>query len=244
VTGARPPIRVWLEPAYDFGRFGAWMLDLPGCFVWRDDRSATLAAVPARVEQFGGWLASHGEPVARSGGAVEVVEEVAAVPRADLDTELNATFAADRQPVGGDALDRAIRWLEFARADLLAEVEDMPPGPATSGVAERSPNRNLERPAVAVVRHLAFAEIWMAGRMDPTSRYAGPGLEAELTDYLEATHAWAVERIRGLAAASPSDEVIDRRGESWTLPKVLRRLIYHSIDHLDEIRQGRALARA
>jgi hypothetical protein len=55
------PLRVGLEPEYDFGWFGVWVLDLPGCFVWRDDRSAALAAVPARVKQFGAWLASHGE---------------------------------------------------------------------------------------------------------------------------------------------------------------------------------------
>jgi hypothetical protein len=27
----------------------------------------------------------------------------------------------------------------------------------------------------------------------------------------------------------------DRMGETWTLAKVLRRLIYHSLDHLDEL---------
>lgn len=244
MTEAVPAIRVWLEPGYDFGRFGAWMLDMPGCFVWRDDRLAALAAVPSRVEQFTGWLAAHGERTAVSGTELKIMEEVAAVPVPDLNTELNATFVADREPVGAADLERALYWLEFARTDLLAEIEDLPPGPATPGVAERSPDREADRPAIAVARHLAFAEVWLTGRMDPEARYAGPGLEADLTAYLEATHAWALQRVRNLAAGAPSMEVVDRRGETWTLAKVLRRLIYHPIDHLDEIRQGSALARA
>jgi hypothetical protein len=238
------PLRVGLEPEYDFGRFGVWVLDLPGCFVWRDDRSAALAAVPARVKQFGAWLASHGDQMADAGPDLRIEEEVAAVPLPDRTTELNATYTADRQAVDGDELERALRWLEFARADLLAAVANLPAAPASADIVDRSPIRDVERPAVAVVRHVAFAEIWLAGRMDAGARYAGPGPDADVTTYLAATHAWAVGQIRGLAATAAGAEVTDRRGESWTVAKVLRRLIYHSLDHLDEIRQGRALAPA
>ena len=57
------PIRVSLEPGYDFGRFGAWVLDLPGCATWRDDRAATLASVPAAVASFGAWDDTKAEAV-------------------------------------------------------------------------------------------------------------------------------------------------------------------------------------
>ena len=54
------PIRGWLEPGYDYGRFGAWALDLPGCATWADDRAAALASVPGAVSAFGAWLVRHG----------------------------------------------------------------------------------------------------------------------------------------------------------------------------------------
>jgi hypothetical protein len=62
-------IRVWLEPGYDYGRFGAWVLDLPGCFVWAGDREGALAAVPSAVERFGAWLEGHGERIADAVGS-------------------------------------------------------------------------------------------------------------------------------------------------------------------------------
>jgi hypothetical protein len=57
-------IRAWLEPGYDHGRFGAWMLDLPGCFVWRTDEQQTLDAVTEAVAEFNKWLWRLGELMA------------------------------------------------------------------------------------------------------------------------------------------------------------------------------------
>ncbi|CAN5403179.1 hypothetical protein BH20CHL6_BH20CHL6_11170 [soil metagenome] len=42
------PIRVWLEPGYDNGRYGAWMLDWPGCFVWAGSSDGGRAKQHAR----------------------------------------------------------------------------------------------------------------------------------------------------------------------------------------------------
>ena len=94
------PIRVWLEPGYDFGRFGAWALDLPGCATWADDRAAALAAVPGAVASFGAWLVRHGERAPDAGRpGPRVVEEIPT--RWVGDEEINPLFGPDRDALAG-----------------------------------------------------------------------------------------------------------------------------------------------
>lgn len=229
-------VRVWLEPGYDHGRCGAWLLDLPGCFSWRDDRARALAAAPEAARGFAVWLARHGETVAvPEGREVTVVEEVAPT-WLDDGYEINATFEADRRPVTAAELNGTIRRLDFARADLLAAVERLHAHEAVGGRLGSTPDGDRRsRSARGVLRHLAGAEIWLAGRLDRSLRYEGPEFEAGELVYLAATRAWAVATVRALHGRDPSLEGVDGKGETWTLAKVLRRLLYHSLDHLDEL---------
>src|SRR5690242_13256219 len=112
-----PSIRVALEPGYDYGRVGAWLVDLPGCFVWAPDRDVALARVPSAVGAFATWLEGHGEPIGvPRTDRVSVVEEVP--PTIVNGYERNPIFAFDRRPVTADELAATKRWLGFARTDL------------------------------------------------------------------------------------------------------------------------------
>ena len=116
-----PAIRVGLEPGYDYGRTGAWILDLPGCFVWGADRAVSLARVPSAVGAFAWWLGEHGEQIdVPATDRVEVVEEIA--PSIVEGYERNVTFGTDRRPVTTGELETTIRRLGFARDDLVALV--------------------------------------------------------------------------------------------------------------------------
>ena len=245
---APEPIRVWLEPGYDHGRTGAWMLDWPGCFTWGATREIALARVPSAVGRHALWLASFGEPAVRpASDEVAVVEEVAA--ERDGAYERNATFRADRRPVDGDELETMLRQLDFARADLLRLVERLDaesegatlPIEARDAAALQSGAR-AGRGAAEVLAHIANAEIWLASRLDRSARYEGPGRDSELGTYLVETRRWAVDRLRGYQARDPALEGVDGKGESWTLAKVLRRFLYHSLDHLEELDRRLALA--
>lgn len=229
-------VRVWLEPGYDHGRAGAWLLDLPGCFTWRDDRAAALAAAPGATRGFAAWLARHGESVATpAGDEVTVVEEVPA-RRLDDGYEINATFEADRRAVSEDELEAAVRRLGFAREDLLGAVERIHAREAGHGRLGSTPDGDRRsRSARGVLRHLGGAEIWLSGRLDRSLRYDGPEFDAGELDYLAATRAWAIGTLRTLHARNATLEGVDSKGETWTLAKVLRRLVYHSLDHLGEL---------
>src|SRR5262245_15321838 len=112
------PLRVWLEPGYDHGRWGAWLLEWPGCFTWGSTREGAQGRCAATAWRFAEWLERHGEPrppvpLARP----EIVEEVA--PTSVGGYERNATFGHDRRAVSADELERSLRWIGYAHEDLV-----------------------------------------------------------------------------------------------------------------------------
>lgn len=224
-------LRIGLEAGYDGGRAGAWLLDLPGAFGWAANPAAAVSQAPSVAGWWREWLARHGEPWPLGWtGAGEVVEEVAVTTEDGY--ERNATFAHDARPVSPEEVEMAIRRLEAARRDLLALVGRLEIVETAAG----------ERTADEVLRHVAGSEIWLGSRLDPGARYPGRTDEPDARMHLEGTRAWAVDNLRRLQGADPAARRRDSKGEDWTLAKVVRRYVYHSVDHLREL--DRRLARA
>jgi ribosomal protein S18 acetylase RimI-like enzyme len=248
VDAATGRIRVWLEPGYDHGRYGAWLLDWPGSFTWGPTREGAMARVQSEASRHVRWLVSHGEPaMAPETDAMEVAEEVPATWLND-GYERNATFEADRAAVSDVELETAIRRLGHARADLTALIERvraferdggaLPLEERTDDAAKHSsPGRRSDE----VLRHIATAEIWLASRLDRSLRYERQRAVEPVSD-LQATRAWVMERLRELWARDAALSGTDGKGETWTLRKVLRRLLYHSLDHLLELDRRLAVA--
>ena len=157
--------------------------------------------------------------------------------------ERNATFAADDRPVAADELEQALRWLDHAHADFVEvsgrvhrfeEAGGRLPA-ETRDAAAVADGADDGREARAVIRHVAGAETWLTSRLDRSLRFAGADPELDLDAYVEQTHAWSKERLRELWARDPGLSGTDGKGETWTLAKVLRRQIYHLLDHADEL---------
>jgi len=234
------PLRVGLEPGYDAGRVGVWLLDVPGAFGWAASRERALSQTPSIAGGLRDWLRDHGEaldlPPFRG---VDIVEEV---PPTTLDGyERNATFDADRRPATPDDLARVERWLAYARADLHEVADRVAAYQRVHGPLPAEGDR-AERASDEVLRHLAGAEVWLTSRVDASLRFDGPPRDGDPRRYLDATRAWTVEQLPILVGRDPAIARTDSKGETWTLAKVLRRLVYHSLDHLRELE--RRLARA
>jgi GNAT superfamily N-acetyltransferase len=225
-----PPLRVWVESRYDGGRFGAWLLDVPGAFGAAASRDLAVSQSSVALGWFRDWLARHGEALHVAFGWPEVVEECAAE---QLDGyERNATFEDDARPVTEAELEAAISRLRFAREDVLA----LRPGLSQAqvdGAGERSPDE--------VYQHLASVEIWLGSRLDPRARYDGPAWQGDGSEHLAATRHWADDNLLALHRDNAKPRT-DSKGETWTLRKVVRRYVYHAVDHLREL--DRRLARA
>ncbi len=240
-AAAFPHLRVWLEPGYERSRVGGWVLDAPGVFASAPTRDGVLTATLTATARVREWLEGRGEALALPPfGRVDVMGEVPARHEPD-GYEINATFDADRRALPAEDLERALRWLTWARKDVLASAARIAAHEARHGPLARDEAAG-ERAAEAVLRHLAGAEVWLVGRTDPAIRYDGPLRDASVADALDATRAWTIERLRAGQAVDAGREVADRHGETWTLAKVVRRLLYHGFDHLWEL--DRRLARA
>lgn len=240
-----PALRIWLEPGYDYGRFGAWMLDWPGCFAWARSREAALARAHPAAWRFAAWLGDHGESVVGpEPGRPEIVEEVPSILVGEY--ELNALFGVEEREVPAAEIEEAIRRIGWARADLLALSERITAFEDAGGLlplesrdaGEVASGAGTGRTADAVLRHVAGAGIWLSSRLDRalgTVRYDGPPRDGPRSSFVEAAHAWAMARLRELHRADAMGAATDGKGERWTLAKVLRRHLYHQLDHLDEL---------
>src|SRR5689334_18112742 len=218
------PLPVWLEPGHDHGRWGAWLLEWPGCFTWGPTRDGALGRCAATAWRFAEWLERHGEPRPTVAlGRAQVVEEVA--PTVIDGYERNATFAHDRRAVDEEELERSLRWIGFAHDDLVDAVRRVAAFEANGGRL-RTEEREADavaagadegRDARAVVRHVAGAQTWLTSRLDRSLRFDAVDPDNDLDAYVEQTNAWTIERLRELWRRDPALASVDGKGESWTL---------------------------
>ncbi|MCC6772743.1 MAG: hypothetical protein IT360_16250, partial [Gemmatimonadaceae bacterium] len=190
----------------------------PGIYVDAGSRDALLAAAPATVAARFAWLREGGESPP-SGPFEFTVNEVHAAWSTADGYEVNAFFAADRQPLSPDECATAIHRLGCYRDALLAACG--PAQDASSAIRER-------------VFHVADAENWYLESLD-----AG---DARLLD--DADPFGSLERVRDLLvrtlpALAGDDRIAVRRGEVWSARKVVRRALWHERHHAEHIQRLR-----
>ena len=238
-SAASAPLEVWLETGYVGGGLGAWLPALPGVFASATSPERAVTAILTATARTREWLEAHGDDAGLPMlGRVEVVGEVAAVVMPD-GSERNATLPGDRRPLGAGELEAASRRLGWLREDTVrvaAEVDRLEPDGPPAGR-----RGDGDRPSSAMVRHLAGAAAWYVEQVGGGS-YGGPTETAAPATDLDAAYAWALGRLAVLETPDGGQEVAADRGETWTLAKVVRRLIYHGFDHLWELEHRLALA--
>lgn len=166
------PHAIFIETDVDgHGLVGAYAAELPGCaaFAATDDEAA--AAIPARVGRFTAWLQKNGEPAPTFVG-----DNWYEVERAAARDGKRAGFTLDELPPSDEEFATWLRWLELAREELAAALDEADP-PAAGPLVEA-----IERQDVAFVRELEHAAPELSS--DPIDRlYAA---RDALTDALTA----------------------------------------------------------
>jgi len=120
------PHAVFVETGIDeAGRAMAFAGELPGCAAVGDDPASAIAAVPARVTEFVGWLRAHGEPLAEPVGNWYEVERATGGDAVDGERQ-RASFSLDELPPSGDEFATWLGWAELAREELAAALDIRP----------------------------------------------------------------------------------------------------------------------
>ena len=211
----------------------AWVFDLPGCRSISGSREETLALIPIAIGEYLAWLDTHhARPLdASEPYEYEIVEETVVTG--------DACFDDDRQPVDEAELERGIRYIGFAHADLasllrpLSETVLTWKPPATSVKIDATYNdvrtiRDMEEHvATALTFHLR-------GVGHVTDRVPSPDDPKNLQHAYEVT----ILRLRQLNAEERSGTAYKRetaRGEAeWSARKAVRRIINHVRFHTGE----------
>ena len=183
------PHAIFIETDVDgHGLVGAYAAELPGCAVFAATDDEAAGAMPIRVSRFTAWLKENGEPAPSFVG-----DNWYEVERAAATAERRAAFTLDDLPPTDDEFATWLRWLELAREELAAALDEADPATAAALLDA------IERQDVAAVRELNHAAPELSS--DPIDRlYAA---RDALTDALEAAGPYhdGVRRILRLAIA-------------------------------------------
>jgi hypothetical protein len=202
------PHAIFIETNVDgSGGVAAYAAELPGCatFAASDDEAA--AALPRQVERFCDWLRAAGEAApAFLGDNWYEVERAATVP-ADGGLE-RAAFSLDELSPSDAEFERWLRWMELAREELAAAVDEAG-GPAAAEVAADIAGQDLR-----LVRALGAKPPSLAPDADPVDRLYDA--RDALTDALAAAGPTAdgVRRAIRLAIADDLRAAAALRGTS------------------------------
>jgi uncharacterized damage-inducible protein DinB/predicted RNase H-like HicB family nuclease len=226
-----------LEIAAD-GRCMAHVLELPGCFVRAPTRDEALSRLPDAIRDHLGWLRSHGEDTPPAGTPIEteVASEHVGLGPFDPGDEA-ALFPLDCAPIDPDGVEEHLRWMSYARSDLMELIRDLPAELLDWQPTPRS--FSIRR----LLRHLGNAEEWYVSRVVPRGTLPGEWEDDEampILEFLEMERRTAVARLRRLTARERSHIFhpkvsAGRPDEEWTVRKVLRRFLEHEREHTAQV---------
>ncbi|MBN1284439.1 MAG: hypothetical protein JXB47_03495 [Anaerolineae bacterium] len=214
------PFRIGLENNQEGWRSVAWALQHPGCFAYGVSADAALAAMHDAVEEYAAWTAFHGEAFWTNTEVVKLhVDEVwdgycidGSYELAGTGRRVSAFFRYDWKPLLEAEVNRGLVLLSWGRADLM----DM-----------------LEKGWRVAAADIAAWEWDVMDRLG----VAGPRERLPAGD-LDRLHAVREHLFRVLPALIGVERVVGERGELWSPRKMLRLLVWHERDRINQL-QGR-----
>ncbi len=229
--------RVGVENNFE-GRSIAWALEHPGCFAYGAHGEAATLNLEGALDKYAGWILQH-EPrtwLSFTPDEVETVvdgtwdvyyinDELDQVSEAD-GYSVNSFFPYDWKPLTAIEIERALKMLEWSRADLLKTL---------TGLSDEKRNAVYmgERWSInGILGDVAGAEWWYMDRFGLA--FPRAELPEEPLQRLEKVHQHFNSVLFRLADVK---KVIGVDGEFWSPRKMLRRVLWHERDHTDHIRK-------
>jgi uncharacterized damage-inducible protein DinB len=215
------------------GRALAWALDYPGCFAYGAEGPDAVIALVQGLVSYEDWAARHGEPGWANLGDFDlrVVETWQVYTINDHFEEqeggyaVNAWFRQDWKPLQTSEIERGLTLLQWSREDLLNAARNL-----------EDQVMDLQRPGErwsirGILKHVAGAEWWYLDRLN----LAEGGREQLPKDAFERLD-WVREHLnRALPELAGRELVLGKDGELWSPRKLLRRALWHEINHREHI---------
>jgi hypothetical protein len=225
-------IRVGLENGIE-GRTLAWALDYPGCFTYGKDEADAILHLPKALIAYANRIAQHTQSpwLDLKNFDVRVVQtwQVYFINEnyepAGQGYEVNAWFQDDWKPLQQVEIDHALQLLRWNREDLLNIV---------SGLSEPLLDQQFpgERWSVrGILKHIGGSEWWYLNRLG-LAGIAKSELPEDAFTRLSVSRAQLESALPGLVN---QEQVRGTEGELWSPRKLLRRALWHEMDHIEHI---------
>ena len=218
------------------GRSIAWALEHPGLFAYGANASAACVNLEGAIQVYATWILKHDHNTWLNFDEVEIIpEETWEVYFIDdyldktSDVEgysVESFFRYDWKPLKKEEVEQALKLLTWSRADLLNVV-------AGQTAEKLNATYPLERWSInGILKHIGGAEWWYLdrlGRAFPKSEVSDEPL-ARLKQTRDAFRK-ALPLLVGVS------QVVGLEGELWSPRKVLRRALWHEMDHIKHIQK-------
>ncbi|MBN1993025.1 MAG: type II toxin-antitoxin system HicB family antitoxin [Anaerolineae bacterium] len=184
---------------------------LPGASARGQTIEEAKEKIRAAVEEYLALLRDVGEPVPRASEGIHLEFE-------EVD---KTTFPTDYDSLHPNELETLFRWMAISRQELVDLVRDLPEETLDHKLADNTPSIR------EILCHTAEADLWYTDRL---KRWP----EAPLFR-LAATRGIALERLRALQPTDFGNFTI-YDGKKWTPRKVMRRMLEHEREQIQQIR--------
>lgn len=227
-------IRVGMEQNNE-GRDLAWALDFPGCFAYGKDSSEAAINLARELIVYDAWIEQHaGHSWVQLGDYdLRIVETWQVFTMNDhYESEdgayaVNAWFREDWKPLTSQDIERGLRLLSWSREDLLGAVDTL------TGEILDAPYSGERWSIRGILKHVANAEWWYLERLN----LAQEGHKQMPKDAVERLRWSRDQLIAALPELGGRELVIGREGEFWSPRKLLRRALWHEINHRQHIQK-------
>lgn len=218
------------------GRSLAYALDHPGCFAYGADGGDAIVSLPQAFLKYRDWIAQHTPDswLAELGDFdIRLVDTWQTYsidnqfdPTDAEGTEINAWFRHDWKPLSIQDVRRGLILLKWSRADLLASAAELTPAVLDE---QHSGERRTIR---GILAHVATAEWWYLNRLNLTANLARSSLPKDPFQLLDVVRVRLEEVLPEMAG---SQQVVGIDGQFWSPRKLLRRALWHELDHVGHI---------
>lgn len=217
------------------GRSIAWALEHPGCFAYGANASAACVNLETAIQVYATWILKHAPNTWLNFEEVEIhPEETWEVYFIDDNLDkiegdgysVESFFRYDWKPLRREEVEQALKMLSWTRADLLKTISGL-------SVAKLDATYPAERWSInGILGHIGGAEWWYLERLGqaiPKDEVAKDPL-ARLKQSRDLL-------IRALPRLIDVSQVVGLDGEFWSPRKVLRRAMWHELDHIKHIQK-------
>ena len=224
---------IYLESGPQHRKTWVFVPSLPGCVAVGPTSEAAIEIARTAIGERLDFLSRHGETIA----GAETIDVVVAehVIERDFLGYAQQFFPPDAEPLTEDEARRQLRWAAWSREELVAaaaaQSEPLSVRPAAGG-----------RAAAAIISHVAGAEWAYISSTLGTLRGGSAAIAAIERAGEQPWEALAAERralIGRLDAMTPEElsRVVERKGRPhWTARRMLRRMLEHESEHVEELR--------